>query len=90
MVAHQFTDDADSLHNIRYNLVFSVDSRDVIPLPAPALFDSIARGGYRVMLEDSIAYRNDHAAAEGEPQEWDAQVPAPQHFHVRPDGYYGW
>jgi hypothetical protein len=89
MVAHQFTDDADSLHNIRYNLVFSVDSRDVIPLPAPALFDSIARGGYRVMPEGIVAYRNDQAAAEREPQEWDAQVPPPQHFHMNPDDYYG-
>ena len=49
MVAHQFTDTADSFHNIRYNLVFSEDIRDIIPLPAPALFDSIARHRYRVM-----------------------------------------
>ena len=39
-----------------YNLVYSVRTRDVIPLPAPALFDSVARGGYRIMRADIIAY----------------------------------
>ena len=64
-------------------------TRDIISLPAPALFDSIARGGYRIMPEDSIAYRNNQAAAKEEPQEWDAQVPAPQHLEmVGPDVYY--
>jgi hypothetical protein len=77
MVAHQFTDEADCLHNIRYNLVFSVTSHDIIPLHAPTLFDSIARGGYRIMPEDIITYRN-------------AQVPGPQHFEMGPDGYYEW
>ena len=41
---------------IPYNLVYSVETRDVIPLPAPALFDSAARGGYRIMPADIIAY----------------------------------
>ena len=41
---------------IPYNLVYSVDTRDVIPLPAPALFDSVARGGYRIMPTDILAY----------------------------------
>ena len=76
--------------DIPYNLVFSVDTRDIIPLPAPALFDSIARGGYIIMPDDIIAYRNPQAEAEEEPQEWDAQVPAPQHFEMGPDGYYVW
>jgi hypothetical protein len=71
-------------------LVFNVDSRDIIPLPTPALFDYIARGGYRIMPEDIIAYRNAQAEAEEEPQEWDAQVPAPQHFEMGPDGFYEW
>ena len=69
-------------------MVYSVETHDIIPLPAPTLFDSIARGGYRIMLDDIIAYRNAQAVAEEEPQEWDAQVPAPQHFNVGPDGYY--
>ena len=43
---------------IPYNLVFSVNTRDIIPLPAPALFDPIAMGGYRIMHADIIAYRN--------------------------------
>ena len=30
---------------IPYNLVFSIETRDIIPLPAPALFDFVARGG---------------------------------------------
>ena len=55
MVAHQFTD-ADSFHDIRYNLVFSVETRDIITLLAPALFDFVARGGYRIMPRDILAY----------------------------------
>ena len=63
---------------IPYNLVFSVRTRDIIPLPVPALFDPIAKGGYRIMHADIIAYRNNQAAAEEEPQQWEPQVPAPQ------------
>jgi hypothetical protein len=72
MVALQFTEAADSFNNIPYNLVFSESTHDIIPLPAPALFDSFARHGYRVMPEDIIAYWNNQAAAEEEPQVWDA------------------
>ena len=49
---------------IPYNLVFSVKTRDIILLPALALFDSAARGGYRIMPADIIAYRNAQPAAE--------------------------
>ena len=49
---------------IPYNLVYSVDTRDVIPLPAPALFDSVARGRYRIMPGDILAYWDAQAAAE--------------------------
>ena len=87
---HHFTDDRSPDIPIPYNLVFSIETRDIIPLPAPALFDSIARGGYRIMPEDIITYWNNQAAAEEEPQEWDAQVPAPQHFNMGPDGYFEW
>ena len=38
-----------------------------------------------VSLTDFIA-----TVAEEEPQEWDAQVPAPQHFNMGPHGYYEW
>ena len=48
---------------IPYNLVYNVDTRDVIPLPAPALFDSVARGGYRIMPADILTYWNAHVAA---------------------------
>ena len=51
-------------HNFTYNLVFNVRTRDIIPLPAPALFDPVARGGYRIMPADIIAYRNAQAVAE--------------------------
>ena len=34
------------------------------------------------MHEDIVAYRNDQAAAQEEPQQWDPQVPAPQHFNI--------
>ena len=59
---------------IPYNLVFSVETSDIIPLPAPALFDSVARGGYKIMPADIIAYRNAQAAEEAaqkEPPQWD-------------------
>jgi hypothetical protein len=52
------------------------------------LFDSIARGGYRIMPEDIIAYRN--PLVEEEPQEWDAYVPAQPYYNMGPDGYHGW
>ena len=74
---HHFLDDLEPPHLIHYNLVFSEDTRDIIPLPAPALFDSHARNGYTVMPLDIVAYRNALAAAEEEPQDWDALVPPP-------------
>jgi hypothetical protein len=52
MKDHHFIDDPEPPHHIRYNLVFSEDSRDIIPLPAPALFDSHARNGYTIMPAD--------------------------------------
>ena len=52
-------------------------TRDIIPLPAPTLFDQVAKGGYRIMPEGIVAYRNNLVAAEEEPQEWHPQVPAP-------------
>ena len=67
-----------------------MNTRDIISLPAPALFDPIARGGYRIMPEDIVAYRNNLAAAEEKPQEWDPQVPAPQHFNIGPHGFLEW
>jgi hypothetical protein len=87
---HHFLDAPEPPHNIRYNLVFSEDTRDIILLPAPALFDSHARNGYTIMPPDIVAYRSALAAAEDEAQDWDARVPLPQHFQMGPDGYYGW
>jgi hypothetical protein len=43
MVHHQFLDGENTTCEILYNVVFSVETCDVIPLPAPALFDPIAR-----------------------------------------------
>ena len=63
-------------------------TRDIIPLHAPALFDPIAKGGYRIMLVNIIAYRNNQAAAEEGPQQWDPQVPAPQQFDMGPHGFF--
>jgi hypothetical protein len=88
MLAHQFLDVENTTCEFPYNIVFSVETHDVIPLSAPALFDPIARGGYRIMPEDIIAFRN--PPVEEEPQEWDGYVPAPPHFEMGPDGYYGW
>ena len=39
-------------------------NRGVIPLPTPALFDLVARGGYRIMPTDIIAHWNAQAATE--------------------------
>ena len=41
---------------IPYNLIYSVDTRDVIPLPTPALFDSITHD--MILLDDIITYQN--------------------------------
>ena len=56
---------------ISYNLVFRIETRDIIQLPAPALFDHVSRGGYRIMPADIIAYQNNQAAAVEEPRQWD-------------------
>ena len=73
---------------IPYNLVYSIDTRDVIPLPAPALFDSVARGRYRIMHADILAYWNAQAAVEvaQAPPQWDEWMPAPQDPYY-PPGY---
>ena len=71
---------------IPYNLVFSIETRDIIPLPANMLFDSIARGRYRIMPADIIAYRNAQDAAEEEPQQWNEWMPVPQYANYYP-GY---
>ena len=55
MEHHHFMDIETTTMDVPYNLVFSEITRDVTPLPAPALFDHIARGGYRIMPEDIIA-----------------------------------
>jgi hypothetical protein len=88
VVHHQFLDGENTTNETPYNIVFSVDTCDVIPLPAPALFHPITRGGYRIMPVDIIAFQN--PPIEDEPQEWDAYVPAPPHFEMGPDGYHGW
>ena len=90
MAYHQFIDSENSDIPVPYNLVFSVDTQDTITLPAPTLFYPISRGGYRIMPEDIVAYRNNLAAAQEEPQQWDPQVPAPQHFNMGPDGFFEW
>ena len=56
----------------------------------PALFDHVARNGYRIMPEDIVAYLNNLAAAPVEPQQWDPMLPAPQHFNFGPHGFYDW
>jgi hypothetical protein len=88
MLAHHFLAEDDTTCEVPYNIVFSEETRDIIPLHAPALFDPIARGGYRVMPADIIAYRN--PLMEEESPEWDAYVPAPPHSEMGPDGYYRW
>ena len=61
---HHFTDKESANIPIPCSLVFSVETRDIIPLPAPALFDYVARGGYRIMPAYITAYRNAQAAEE--------------------------
>jgi hypothetical protein len=43
MEDHHFIEEPDQFNRIRYNLVFDENTHDIIPLPAPALFDSHAR-----------------------------------------------
>ena len=55
MEDHQFiTIDYPNI-DMPYNLVFSEKTRDIIPFPAPALFDHVAMGGYRIMPKDIVA-----------------------------------
>ena len=88
MLDHQFLAVDRPDLSLPYNLVFSEDTRVVIPLPAPALFGYVARNGYRIMNEDIVTYRNNLAAAQAEPRQWDPQVPAPQHFNIGPHGFF--
>ena len=81
---HHFLDNTEPLNPLRYNLVFSEKTCEIIPLYASTLFDSDARNGYTVLPADIVSYRN------AEAQEWDDQVSPPQHFYMGPDGYYGW
>ena len=64
MAHHQCIDSENTTMDVPYNLVFSEITRDVIPLPAPTLFDSIARCGYMIMPEDIVAYQNNQVVAE--------------------------
>ena len=50
---HHFTDIESPHIPIPYNLVFSVRTRDFIPSPAPALFDSVARADIGSCLQTS-------------------------------------
>ena len=86
MVAHDFIV-KNREGELRYQLFFNKHHPETITLPAPALFDHVARGGYRIMPADIIAYRNAQAAAEAEeePQQWDEWMPAPQHPYYHPD-----
>ena len=52
---HRFTDIESPNIPIPYNLVFSVNTHDIVPLHAPSLFDPVARGGYRIVPADIIA-----------------------------------
>ena len=67
MAHHHFIDIENTTMDVPYILAFSEITCGVIPLPAPALFDHIARGGYRILPEDIVAYQNNLAAAEEEP-----------------------
>ena len=87
MEDHQFIDATDSFHNIHYNLVFGVETYDVT---CTCFVWFYCQGGYKVLPEDIIACRNNQAAAEEEPQDWDAQVPPPDNYYMDPDGYYRW
>jgi hypothetical protein len=88
MLAHHFLAEDDTTCEVPYNIVFSENTHDIIPLPAPALNNPIAREGYRIMPEDIIAYRN--PPVEEESQEWDAYMPAPSYPEMGLDGYHGW
>lgn len=67
MADHHFLDNTELPEPLRYNLVSSVDTGDIISLPAPTLFDSHARNEYTLLPANIIGYRNNQAAAEEEP-----------------------
>ena len=72
MMESQFIEEPRSPQHLRYTLVFSEKTCDIIPLPAPSLFNYHARNIYKIMPEDIIAYQNELATAEAEAQAWDA------------------
>jgi hypothetical protein len=74
MIDHHFLEDDEHSQRILYNLGFSMRTRDIIPLPAPILFDSHARDRYTVMPADIMAYLAATTEVEEEAQEWDAQA----------------
>ena len=80
MEDHHFIDAPEPPHHIRYNLIFSEDTREIISLLAPSLFDSHVRHGYSIILPpDIISYKNELAAVENDVQPWDTGVPQPIH-----------
>jgi hypothetical protein len=92
MVGHNFIDDGP--RRFRYNLVFSQGTREIITLPAPALFD-LYRGKYTIMPEDIYAYwgLTPPQAPEPEPApepiyQWEPQQPLwdPQQPRYYPGG----
>ena len=66
MEAHHFIDAPVPPHHIRYNLVLSENSWDIILLPAVTLFYSHTRNGYTGMPLDITVYWNALAAVEDE------------------------
>ena len=95
MKRHVFIEEYAAPNAYRYNLVFSQVSREIITLPAPALFDRQARGRYFIMPDDITDYKNGlEMAHDEEVHPWEAQVPQPgpydYHYLSGPTGFDPW
>lgn len=87
MKRHAFIEEYAAPNTYRYNLVFSQVSRDIITLPAPALFDRQARGRYFIMPDEITNYQNELEMAHVEKIHlWEEQVPhlGPYDYHYLP------
>jgi hypothetical protein len=62
MVHHQFLDGENTTMDIPYNMVFSVRTHDITPLPAPALFDYHSKGRYYVLESKAHAHNSEVVA----------------------------
>ena len=56
MKHHQFITRESVVDNMVYRLIFDTNDKKYCPIPAPLLYDNVARGGYSFPLGELRAY----------------------------------